>query len=118
MILRITDTQDYSMKYVKLSMAQFSNKEYHPYIASNSWDYVLLDFVENTPHYIISQIRGYLYIVPYIYKEKLSTINVMRCIVSLYPDDAAVIRSAFKNDKDKYLSLLDELGERYKWEYA
>ncbi|MCI9050730.1 MAG: hypothetical protein HFI05_02210 [Lachnospiraceae bacterium] len=115
MILKITDSnEDYSMNIYKLSLFEFGQKEYHPFIATQKWDIVEIDLNENTPRGIIRQLVKNVIVRPIFDKTNI-TVRVMQLLCEIVPDSAGELRASFLKDKTKFYVIVKELSERYGW---
>lgn len=111
MDLRITDeVTGIDPNVYVISNFDFTQKEYHPFIATTRWDNVLVDIDSKaTPAGIIGQLVGSAIITPTINKEDV-TPKVLKILGEIYPDSRARLRQAYVKGKEEFLSLIKQLG--------
>lgn len=109
MDLIVTDDDiDYGANTYKLTLSEFAQREYHPYIASNTWQQIIIDLNENTPKGIIRQVVPIINVIPRFDKDNI-TVRVMQLLCEIYPDYSSKIRGYFMTDKKALRDLLDSI---------
>lgn len=115
MILKVTDNNvDYGMNIYKMSLFDFGQKEYHPFIATQEWEKIEIDLNENTPRGIIRQLIKNMTVIPIFDKSNIS-VRVMQLLCEIVPDSAGELRASFLKDKPKFYKLVKDLSKRYLW---
>lgn len=109
MILKVTNSQEeFGINTYKLSLFDFSQKEYHPFIATQEWDRVEIDLNEDTPKGIIRQLTQNIRVVPIFDKENI-TVKVMQLLCELLPDYSANLRSLYLKNKEGFNDFINEI---------
>ena len=116
MVLRITNNdKEYDNRfYYKLSLFDFSQKEYHPFIATQTWDRVDIDLCDETPGGIIGQLVSNTRVVPIFDVVNVSP-KVLSILCEIVPRDRAKLRALYKSDREAFYKLLQDLVSQYRW---
>lgn len=115
MILKVTDSQlEFGINVYKLSLFNFGQKEYHPFIATQKWDRVEIDLTDDTPRGYIKQLIQNTVVVPKFDIDNV-TPRVMQLLCEVTPDNAAKLRATYLKDKIAFKELVNELSKQYGW---
>ena len=109
MNLRITDSnEDYGIDTYKLSIEDFSCKEFHPMIATTKWQHIYIDLTDKTLRGIIRQLLPICKVTP-VFDRSSVTVRTVQLLCEIYQDEASKLRSLFMEDQSKFFELVDEL---------
>lgn len=97
-----------------LTMQQFAMKEYHPFLATQEWDEVQIDFTENTPLGVIRQLIRTSKVIPRIDLEHI-TLRTMKLLCEICVDESAKLRHLYNTNADAFKEYVKELGALRKW---
>ena len=113
MILRITDSnEDFGDDTYKVSLENFSNKVYHPMIATTKWDVVYVDITDKTPRGILMQVIKNARVVPVMDKNTVS-MKMVQVLCEILPDEAFRLRTVYRQGKWEFIKFLEQLEEEY-----
>ena len=113
MVLRITNNvQDYDDTTHCITLSQFGQKSYHPYIASKVWDKVYIDCTDETPRGFIKQLLKRSKVIP-VFDVKNLTQRSIQILCEIVPDQSAALRIAFTKRDGSLEKLLEELRHTY-----
>lgn len=112
MVLRITNsTEDLGISVCKVSLTNFTDKTYHPMLATTKWDRVYIDICDETPRGIIMQLVPRARVIPVILGEV--TPKMLQVLCEILPDEASKLRYTYMKDKSEFRHLLDIFREEY-----
>ena len=115
MILKITDNpKELGINVYTLSLFDFGQKAYHPFIATQSWDRVEIDLTDDTPRGYIKQLIRNTVVIPKFDKDNV-TPKVMQLLCEVVPDSAPKLRATYMRDKKSFYNLVGELSAQYGW---
>lgn len=114
LIVTSNEALEESFDTVLMSPIEFNYLQTHPYIATSGFTEVQLDLTETLEPAIISVMVKHVALRP-IYKDFNLTPNAILVLSYLYPEKAAALRMYSMRDKEKLVTLLQELAETYQW---
>lgn len=114
LIVTSNNTLEESFDTVLMSPIEFNYLQTHPYIATAGFAEVQLDLSETLEPAFVSVLVKHVAIRP-IYKDFNLSPNAILVLSYLYPDKAAALRMYSMRDKEKLVTLLQELSETYQW---
>lgn len=117
MILKIVADPNYSSSLgeYSLTLQQFANKAYYPYIATEKWDKAYIEVTNETPHGVIKQLIDKCEVVPIIDITSV-TLPMVQVLCELVPDSAVELRFLYSRDKEALRRRLSELADLYDWQ--
>ena len=92
-----------------LTPEQFSQPQYHPFIASNQWDGIDIDITESIPTGLLKQVLPNTIITPHVDFDNFTT-KCMLLVCEIYTDDSPKIRSLYQRDKIKCIEFVKSLS--------
>lgn len=120
MILRIEDREylpddidPFVTQGVKLiNVATFNDKRMHPWLASNTWDEIVLKLDPKLNYGYIKQLLMRISVIKLIIPMKLNfDATVLNILTAVYPNSAAALRNYFvKKDFESINKVLVEEG--------
>ena len=115
MILRITNAsvEDIALNQVVMTISEFADIHNHPWLATQSFDMVIVDLVEGIPQGYLKPLVGKFLTIPVI-KGELNPSKI-RMLGELYPEESAALMFNFIRDKKALESLLKKMEEKYEW---
>lgn len=118
MILLITNEErELNLDEQQLTVEQFNNIVYHPYIQMLKWDKVVVDLDDSiNAGYLKQLLVRKIIIVPRQINERLSVKNVLT-LITIYPESAAELLNAQKAGPEELQKVYDKLSETYNWKY-
>lgn len=114
LIVTSNETLEESFDTVLMNPVEFNYLQAHPYIATAGFSEVQLDLTETLEPAFVSILVKHIAIRP-IYKDFNLTPNAILVLSYLYPNKAAALRMYSMRDKEKLLTLLQELSVTYQW---
>lgn len=113
MVLRIVSSGECGLHEMCLTPKEFSDKAYHPFIATTEFDKVIVELSSDIPAGYLSQlVTSKNKVIPII--NELNQATVYR-LCEILPDKAAKIRYTYMRDRSNLEALINELAETYNW---
>lgn len=110
MHLFITDSEEeVSIDTYKISLDNFANKEFHPYIASRSWETIRIEVSDNTPTNIIRQLLPLGTVKPVLEDRENISVKQMGILREIFPDSSAALYRNFISNKAEFYKLVNSL---------
>lgn len=107
-VIANNDTE-YGIDVYKISLEQFADKAYHPFIATQKWDNITVEISDETPRGIIRQLLPLGRIKVVIKDVKTLSGTQARLLGEVFPDESARIMKLFMSNKDELCKLVEEL---------
>lgn len=115
MILRITNRTDEltSLDTYTLTLYDFKNREFHPFIATNPWEKVVIDLCEETPSGYIRQLLRLTRVIP-VFDWDNVTPKVFNLLCEIYRQEYVQLRKVY-SDKVALREYIEGMSVRYGW---
>jgi len=110
MHLIITNSEnDVSIDTYRISLDDFGNKEFHPYIATRKWESISVEVSDKTPTNIIRQILPLGVVKPIIADVNNISAKQMNILREIFPDSSAALYRKFVSNKEEFYALVKSL---------
>lgn len=115
MIVRITDKDiERDLKTDVVTIDQFNDIAFHPYLQSIQWDAVIIDISPRLTRSFVSQIfKRNFRIIPVIEKYPITNKEVL-VLMEILPERGAELMRAHREGRLE--ELMNELSKLYKWD--
>lgn len=113
MILRVQNSAEQGLDTMCITPMQFSDKAYHMFIATNTFDKVVIELTDEIPTGYVSQLLTKHKVIPIVNEVNEKTVVLL---AEIYPDKASELRYAWMRNKNKLNEIIESLRENYHWE--
>lgn len=114
MRLYVTNTAiEPSFDQVVLSVEEFCDISNHPYIASGSFDIMVIDLEDKIPSNLLKACIGKFKIIPKLTHPV--TVDTVRLLAELYREKGAMLRQAWLRNKSSVQGIVDGIAEEFHW---
>ena len=114
MVLKILRDKEENLTDVYLTPEEFADPAYHPFIATNKFDKVIVELCSEIPTGYISQVvaKGNK-VIPIVSEVNDKTIALL---CEIYPERRSEIRFTYMRKRNEFQSVLDKLAVDYNWQ--
>lgn len=113
MNLLISDSiEPRSLDEYRISLEDFGDKTFHPFIATNNWDLITLEVCDKTPKGFIQQLLPLAGIAVILTQDEI-TVHQVQVLSEVFPDSSAIIKKTYiSKDFDKLRELVNNLSRK------
>lgn len=107
------DTDDVSFDTIRMSITEFNDVRYHPFIVSHSFDEIVIDLSEKVKVGHVRPLLAISKVIPKVVGE--ITTHTVSILCELYPDRSAQLRYTFMRDKEELGRIVERMKTEYGW---
>lgn len=95
-----------------LSLGDFGDKAFHPYIAAQKWDLIVIQVSDKTPRGIIRQLLPIACISAYVENWSSISPHQIQILCEIFPDYAGRIKTTYATNKAGIQQLIMSINRR------
>jgi len=95
----------------------FNHLHSHPYIATSGFTEIQIDLDDDIDYKYIQHLTKIMFIRP-IYRTLDLTGNAVILLSYIYPDKDKALRFLSVSDRTKFIELVRQLADEFKWRYV
>lgn len=116
MILYVSNNEmELELGKVQMSLQEFVDMRNHPYIATNDFEYAVIDLDSCIPAGYLKAVATKIRVIPKIVSEEISN-KVIMLLSELYPERGAELRFTYLREKEKIGDVIASIREQFEWD--
>lgn len=112
LIIKDNNYESDSLDDYVISLEDFGDKAFHPYIASHKWELVVLQVNDKTPKGIIKQLLPVAGVSVDVEDWNSLSVHQIQVLCEVFPDYAFRIKAAYGNGSDAVRQLIEAINRK------